>query len=84
LLLIEITVVFISLDQSKGEAFGQLIIGVYPRLSSECFAPTLFCKSSNPGYPDMANATLRYQTNNQTQIPDSETRQFSICKLGTR
>ena len=77
-----------SLDPSKGEAFGQLIIGVYPRLSSECFAPTvikfLFCKSSNPGYPDMANATLRYQTNNQTQIPDSETRQFSICKLGTR
>ncbi len=52
------TVVFMSLDQSKGEAFGQLIIGVYPRLSSECFAPTLFCKSSNRGYPDMANATL--------------------------
>jgi len=27
------------------------------------------CTSSNPGYPDMANAPLRYQTINNYQTP---------------
>ena len=36
-----------SLDHSQGEAFGQLIIGFYLRLSSECFAPTLLTRNLN-------------------------------------
>ncbi|QYX32434.1 hypothetical protein [Sphaerospermopsis torques-reginae] len=36
-----------SLDHSKGEAFGQLIIGFYLRLSSEYFAPTLLTRNLN-------------------------------------
>jgi hypothetical protein len=43
-------------------------------LSSHCvFTVSLFllshkksCKSLNPGHPDMANATLRYQTKKYT------------------
>ncbi|MFM7373391.1 MAG: hypothetical protein ACKO2Z_37575, partial [Sphaerospermopsis kisseleviana] len=42
-----LTAVFMSLDDSKGEAFGQLIIGFYLRLSSECFAPTLLKRNLN-------------------------------------
>ncbi len=42
-----VTAVFMSLDHSKGEAFGQLIIGFYLRLSSECFAPTLLKRNLN-------------------------------------
>ncbi|MFM6153679.1 MAG: hypothetical protein ACKPE3_11880 [Sphaerospermopsis kisseleviana] len=41
------TAVFMSLDHSQGEAFGQLIIGFYRRLSSECFAPTFLTRNLN-------------------------------------
>jgi hypothetical protein len=83
---VKITAVFMSLDHSKGEAFGQLIIGFYLRLSSKCFAPTLLTRNLNQNVvylPENSCNNSRSQspiTNHQSPITNHQS-PINVCNL---